>query len=115
MPGAVGTDKGGAQGMSPAYIPAILVVNSVTGSGRDVPVPNSGTFAKSREQAGFRRGLWGSVLAEQVDEAGLVDYRAVRFDDRFREYLYRLANNNPDENRWDTTYTGYDWKLNLQR
>ncbi|UCC31571.1 MAG: DUF547 domain-containing protein [Phycisphaerales bacterium] len=83
--------------MSPAYIPAILLVSSVLGPGRDVPVPKSDAFAKSWEQVGFRHDLWSSVLAEHVDEAGLVDYRAVRSDARFREYLYRLANTNPEK------------------
>ena len=79
------------------------------------PYPKGDAFARPWTQVGFRRDLWSRVLAEHVDEGGVVDHRAMRSDDRFREYLYRLANTNPDENRWDATYTGYDWKLNLQR
>ncbi len=73
----------------------VLTTSVVFGAGRDVPVPAGEAFAPSWQQVGFRHDLWNGILADHVDEAGLVDYRAVRSDGRFSEYLYRLANTDP--------------------
>jgi hypothetical protein len=67
----------------------------IGGPGRDVPVPASDTFAPLWDRVGFRHDLLAGPLEDHVDEAGLVDYGAVRKDIRFREYLYRLANTDP--------------------
>ena len=60
----------------------------------DVPPPDIASPA-SWDKVYFSHGLWDAVLSAHVDEQGLVDYSAVGRDDRFRQYLYRLAETDP--------------------
>ncbi len=81
--------------LSSVFLVSILIAGAPPGAGRDVPVPASDSFATSWDQTHFEHNLWSAVLARHVDESGLVDYAAIKKDDRFREYLYRLANTSP--------------------
>ena len=62
---------------------------------RDVDVPKSGAFSPSWAEADFDHTLWTEVLSEYVNDEGLVNYAAIGKDERYREYLHRLANTNP--------------------
>lgn len=59
---------------------------------RVVSQPREQSFAATWNRGAFDHGLWDAVLQQHVTEQGLVDYGAIRGDDRFSEYLYRLAN-----------------------
>lgn len=64
---------------------------------RDVPVPHDQSFSAQWDtrELSETHALWTAVLAEHVDEAGLVDYAAIGPDQRYREYLFRLAHTDP--------------------
>lgn len=82
--------------MRVVYLIAMLVVAwAGLAHAKDVSVPVSADFAVNWERAEFSHALWEAFLADHVDDAGLVDYRAAEGDVRFREYLYRLANTDP--------------------
>ncbi|MHC4065939.1 MAG: DUF547 domain-containing protein [Planctomycetota bacterium] len=64
---------------------------------RDVSVPADAEFARqwNKTDLGETHALWTAAVSDHVDEAGLVDYDAIRSDRRFREYLYRLGHTDP--------------------
>lgn len=61
----------------------------------DVRLPAESAFASDWDRTDFSHALWDKVLSDHVNEAGLVNYSAVRLDERFREYLFRLAKTDP--------------------
>lgn len=61
----------------------------------DVPVPSSSAFSPSWDKVRFSHSLWGEVLTAHVGDDGLVDYASLGQDERFREYLFRLARTDP--------------------
>lgn len=64
-------------------------------AGRNVSVPEREGFAPSWDKASFGHDLWNQVLGDHVNQAGLVDYAAIKADERFWEYVHRLGDTDP--------------------
>lgn len=76
-------------------IALIVVFAGPAAIARDVPVPTSSAFATEWDKTHFSHSLFSQVLSAHVDDAGLVSYRRIGNDERFNEYLYRLAHTDP--------------------
>lgn len=72
-------------------VTTLLICVASIGILHDVPVPEGVAFASTWDKVNFAHDLWSGVLADHVDDAGLVNYGAIRDDRRFAEYLHRLA------------------------
>ena len=116
--------------MSPASVSAILIVSSALGPGPDMPVPPSDArlddavrrFTRDRQRAVFDLTGGALTISQLLDW-----YREDLTNPRYRphaesepESLSRYVDDSElarslAEDRWNTTHTEYDWKLNLQR
>ena len=116
--------------MSPASVSAILIVSSALGPGRDVPVPLSDArlddavrgFTRDRQRAVFDLTGWALPISQLLDwyREDPTNPRYQPYAESVPEFLSRYVDDSElarslAEDRWNTTHTGYDWKLNLQR